>query len=78
MTVLGMYFNLPTLVVLAILVVLSYFAAHRVWSRGMCDCHADNPRGGGCSGGCAGCSGCGAASKMAADMEKAAKKSCCH
>ena len=56
--ILGLEFNLPTVAVLLIVVAWAVWAVHRLWSRGMCDCHADSPRG--CSGGCGGCTGCGA------------------
>lgn len=67
--ILGLEFNLPTAVVLLIVVAWAAWAVHRLWSRGMCDCHADSPRD--CSGGCGGCTGCSAAARMAADMGKA-------
>ena len=50
--ILGLEFNLPTVGVLLIVVAWAAWAVHRLWSRGMCDCHADSPRG--CSGGCGG------------------------
>ena len=67
--ILGLEFNLSTMVVLLIVVAWAAWAVHRLWSRGMCDCHADSPRG--YSGGCGGCTGCSAAARMAADMGKA-------
>ena len=48
--ILGLEFNLPTVAVLLIVVAWAAWAVRRLWSRGMCDCHADSPRG--CSGGC--------------------------
>lgn len=67
--ILGLEFNLPTVAVLLIVVAWAAWAVRRLWSRGMCDRHADSPRG--CSGGCGGCTGCSAAARMAADMGKA-------
>lgn len=69
MVLFGMEFNLATAVVFAIVAGLAYLAAHRLWKNGMCDCHADDPRGH--KGGCAGCNGCSAAARMAADMQAA-------
>ena len=57
--ILGLEFNLPTVGVLLIVVAWAAWAVRRLWSRGMCDCHADSPR------------GCSAAARMAADMGKA-------
>ena len=66
---LGLEFNLSTAVVLLLVVAWAVWAVRRLWRNGMCDSHADNPRG--CSGGCGGCNGCSAAARMAADMGKA-------
>ena len=66
---LGLEFTPSTVFVLALVIAWAVWAIHRLWRNGMCDCHADDPRG--CSGGCSGCSGCGAAARMAADMQKA-------
>ena len=68
--ILGMEFNLSTVIVLLLIVAWAAWAIRRLWRNGMCDCHSDDPRGG-CAGGCAGCSGCGAAANMIADMNKA-------
>ncbi len=65
----GLEFTPSTVVVLAIVVAWAVWAVRRLWRNGMCDSHADSPRG--CSGGCGGCAGCGAAVRMAADMQKA-------
>lgn len=67
---LGLEFTPSTVVVLALVVAWAVWAVRRLWRNGMCDSHADSPRGG-CAGGCGGCSGCGAAARMAADMQKA-------
>ena len=65
----GLEFTPSTLVVLAFVVAWAVWAVRRLWRNGMCDSHADSPRG--CLGGCGGCAGCGAAARMAADMQKA-------
>ncbi len=70
---LGMEFNLSTVVVLLLIVAWAIWAVRRLWRNGMCDCHSDDPRGG-CSGGCSGCCGCSAAANMVADMNAAADK----
>lgn len=76
----ALVFTPGTIVVLAILAVLVYLAAHRVFARGLCDSGrvrsrrkgAANPA---CSpAGCAGCTGCAAVSKMIADMDEASRK----
>jgi hypothetical protein len=76
----ALVFTPGTIVVLAILAVLVYLAAHRMFARGLCDSgRFRSRRKGGASSacspvGCAGCSGCAAVSKMLADMDKASQK----
>ena len=62
-----------TLVVGLIVLALAALAVRRLWRNGTCDHRKDDPRGGGCAGGCAGCSGCGAADRMVADLQKHAE-----
>lgn len=50
--------NVSTVIVLAVIAVLAFLSARRMFRKGTCDCHKDNPRGGKGSGntGCSGCS----------------------
>ena len=65
---LGLEWNLATVVVALIVAALAALAVRRMWRNGLCDCH----KGDECEGGCPGCSGCGAAEKMVADLQRAA------
>ena len=59
---------ISTTVLSLLIAVLAALAVHRIWKRGLCDCHdhcGDSP-----SGGCHGCTGCNAAEHMVADMRK--------
>ena len=71
-------FNLPTIVLLALIVAWAVWAVRRIAGRGLCDCgdHCGDGGSGGCSG-CAGCAsrgsasacaGCSVADKMVADF----------
>lgn len=60
-----------TVAVGCVIIAFAGFAIRRLMRRGACDCHDHGA--GDSSGGCAGCSGCGAADRMLADMESAAK-----
>ena len=79
---LPMDFNIPTLVLLALIVAWAVWAVRRIAGRGLCDC-GDHCGDGGCSG-CASCAsrgsgdacvGCSAAEKMVAQMEAAKPRS---
>ena len=50
--------NVSTMIVLAVIAVLAFLSARRMFRKGTCDCHKDNPRGkkGSGSTGCGGCS----------------------
>lgn len=61
-----------TIVVGLVVIALALVAVRRIVTKGSCDCHDSGA--GKASGGCAGCAGCGAADRMLADMENAAKK----
>ena len=62
--------NVPTLVVLALVVAWAVWAVRRLTGRGLCDCgdHCGDGAGAGCGHGS--CSGCSTAEKMVADMDK--------
>lgn len=69
--------NLPTIVLLALIVAWAVWAVRRIMGRGLCDC-GDHCGDGGCSS-CSSCSsgscaGCSAADKMVADMGAASRK----
>ena len=68
--------NVPTLVVLALIVAWAVWAVRRLTGRGLCDCgdHCGDGTGTACSHGS--CSGCSAAEKMVADMDKSSKGAC--
>lgn len=67
--------NVPTVILLLVILALAVLAVRRMTHKGLCDCgdHCDD-------GGCGGCHGCGAAEDMVKAMDKAAGESscCCH
>ena len=65
-TMLGLEWNLATVVVALIVAALAALAVRRMRRNGLCDCHKGE------CGGCSGCSGCSAADKMVADLQRAA------
>ncbi len=70
---LGLEWNLSTVLVAAVVAMLAFLAVRRMARNGLCDCHkGEGGCSGGCSGGCGGCSGCGAADRMVADLQRAA------
>lgn len=78
---LPMDFNLPTIVLLALIVAWAVWAVRRIAGRGLCDCN-DKCGEGGCSGcsSCASrgsasaCASCSVADKMVADFGAASSK----
>lgn len=66
--------NLPTVILLGIIIVLAVLAVRRMRRRGLCDCgdHCGDES-------CEGCAGCTAAKTMVKSMDEAAAgKDCCN